>query len=73
MLNLCSADAVGTVCVVYHRRPARDSIFAVLVKARVDSCGRETGYQCSQLSMLIITSDLETNEIEPRSYLIIPC
>ena len=30
-------------------------------------------YECPQLSLLIITSDLETNNIEPRSYLIIPC
>ena len=28
-------------------------------------------YECPQLSLLIITSDLETNKIEPRSYLII--
>ena len=26
-----------------------------------------------QLSLLIITSDLETNKVEPRSYLIVPC
>ena len=26
-----------------------------------------------QLSLFIITSDLETNKPEPRSYLIIPC
>ena len=30
-------------------------------------------YECPQLSLLIITSALETNKIEPRSYLIIPC
>ena len=29
--------------------------------------------ECSQLSPLIITSDLEANKIEPRSYLITPC
>ena len=30
-------------------------------------------YECPQLSLTIITSDLETNKIEPRSYLNIPC
>ena len=30
-------------------------------------------YECPQLFPLIVTSDLETNKIEPRSYLIIPC
>ena len=29
-------------------------------------------YECPQLSLLIITSDLETNKIDPRSYLSIP-
>lgn len=30
-------------------------------------------YECPQLSLLIITSVLEANKIEPRSYFIIPC
>ena len=30
-------------------------------------------YECPQLSLLIITSVLETNKIEPKSYSIIPC
>ena len=30
-------------------------------------------HECPQLSLLIITSDLEANKIEPRSCLIIPC
>ena len=32
-----------------------------------------TKYGCPQLSLLIITSVLETNKIEPKSYSIIPC